>query len=99
VNAAQPEEPDELDGFDGRLREVIARHIGVEPRGLAQSALLSADLGLDSLAVLDLGMTLEDAFDVALPDLALEKVATVADLTAAVRSRGSAGPTARSKSP
>lgn len=96
MNAAQPEQPD---GLDGRLREVIARHIGVDPGGLAASALLSADLGLDSLAVLDLGMTLEDAFDVALPDLALEKAATVADLMAAVRSRGPAGSTARSKSP
>jgi acyl carrier protein len=99
VNAAQPEQPDERDRRDGRLREVIAAHVGVDPGGLAASTRLSADLGLDSLAVLDLGMTLEDAFDVALPDLALEKADTVADLMAAVRSRGPAWSTARSKSP
>lgn len=42
------------------------------------------DLGLDSLAVMDFVMTLEDRFDVSIPMDRLAEVRTIADLAAVI---------------
>jgi acyl carrier protein len=89
-----------------RLREVIAVHLSADPGALHPQTRLSEDLGVDSLALLDLGMTLEDTFDVGLPDMVLGEVRTVGDLVRAVQERAAPAQvrdapaaTARSKSP
>lgn len=45
---------------------------------------ISRDLGLDSLAAMDLLMSLEDEFDISIPLNALPDVETVGDLAALV---------------
>jgi acyl carrier protein len=47
---------------------------------------ISRDLGLDSLAAMDLLMILEDRFDISLPLNALPEVETVSDLAALIGS-------------
>ena len=46
---------------------------------------ISEDLNLDSLAVMDLMMELEEKFDVSIPLNLLPEVRTVGDLTATIR--------------
>lgn len=48
---------------------------------------LPADLGADSLDLVDLAMSVEDEFDIELSDEALEKIKTVGDLVAFVEDR------------
>jgi acyl carrier protein len=51
-----------------RLRELTAEQLSVSPAELTAEAELSDDLGLDSLAAIEWGMTIEDAFGISLPE-------------------------------
>lgn len=64
--------------IEGLLKDPEARE------ALTPTAELSADLGLDSLDVLELTVLVEEAFGVTIPDEDLEGVTTVADLVAVV---------------
>ena len=56
----------------GRLRALSAEHLHVSPAELTPDAVLTDDLGLDSLAAIEWGMAVEDAFGIALPEDAWE---------------------------
>ena len=51
-----------------RLLALSAASLEVPPTDLRPDALLGDDLGIDSLAAIEWGMTIEDAFGVALPE-------------------------------
>ena len=69
--------------FDG-IREHLAPYNknGIE---LTEATDINADLNIDSVAILDLLMTIEDAYDISIPINLLADVRTVGDLTATVR--------------
>lgn len=64
------------------IRTGIARLAGGRP--VTADTDLVAELGLDSLQVMEMLMELEDALDVSIPVNILAEVRTVADLTRAV---------------
>jgi acyl carrier protein len=51
-----------------RLLDLTAEQLSVSPAELTQDAELGDDLGLDSLAAIEWGMTIEDAFGISLPE-------------------------------
>ena len=51
-----------------RLLELTAEQLSVSPAELTTDAELGDDLGLDSLAAIEWGMTIEDAFGISLPE-------------------------------
>jgi len=59
-----------------RLRALSAEQLSVPPAQLRPDALLTDDLGVDSLAAIEWGMTIEDAFEISLPEDAWEHVRT-----------------------
>lgn len=59
-----------------RLLDLTAEQLSVSPAELTTDAELSDDLGLDSLAAIEWGMTIEDAFGIALPEDAWNYVRT-----------------------
>jgi len=59
-----------------RLRAVTAEQLSLPPAELRSEARLAGDLGVDSLAAIEWGMTVEDAFGIALPEDAWESVTT-----------------------
>ena len=59
-----------------RLRALSAEQLSVASAQLRPDALLSDDLGVDSLAAIEWGMTIEDAFGISLPEDAWEHVTT-----------------------
>lgn len=59
-----------------RLRDLSAEQLAVSPAELQRDALLGDDLGIDSLAAIEWGMTIEDAFGISLPEDAWEHVRT-----------------------
>ena len=67
-----------------RLLELTAEQLSVAPAQLVRDASLAEDLGLDSLAAIEWGMAIEDAFGIALPEDAMERVSTYGDVQALV---------------
>ena len=51
-----------------RLLDLSAEQLSVSPAELTKDAELGDDLGLDSLAAIEWGMTIEDAFGISLPE-------------------------------
>ena len=51
-----------------RLLDLTAEQLSVSPAELTKDAELGDDLGLDSLAAIEWGMSIEDAFGIALPE-------------------------------
>lgn len=72
------------------LRPRVAAHLEVREDELRPGALLGEDLGVDSLAAIELAMALEDVYDIRLPDDVLAEVRTYGDLEATV-ARATAG--------
>lgn len=68
--------------LDG-IREQLAPYnkSGIE---LTEATDINADLNIDSVAILDLLMTIEDAYDISIPINRLADVRTVGDLTTTV---------------
>ena len=63
-----------------KMREVIAETVGCDLEKVTREAELEADLGADSLAAMELGMALEEAFEIEVDDSALDQFKTVGDL-------------------
>ncbi len=70
--------------LDEHILTVVGAHLAVDRTVLQPQTRLDIDLGLDSLARLDLAMRLEDDLDVALPDGAVTEPVTMAELVEAV---------------
>ncbi len=66
------------------LRAFVATRLGIEEAALTDSTLLLEDLALDSLALIELAITIEERYDVALGDDDLFDSHTYAELAALV---------------
>jgi len=63
-----------------RIRSLVADQLGVDVAEVAPTATILEDLGADSLDVVELVMSLEDTFDIEVPDEEVEAMRTVADI-------------------
>ena len=72
-----------VDNIEAEIAEVLAARL---PAGVQVSAQtqIARDLGLDSVAVMDFVMDIEDHFDISIPLDRIAEVETVADLSKAV---------------
>lgn len=67
----------------------VLREIGrLDDTQIAPAARLREDLGFDSLALIDVAVTLEDALRLAVPDEELERVQTVGELAEYLKRAG-----------
>lgn len=62
-----------------KLKEIIVDQLEVEDSDVTMEADLIEDLGADSLDLVDLVMSIEDEFDVEVPDEAIENIKTIGD--------------------
>lgn len=65
--------------FD-KVKELVAEQLDVDAEKVVSGASIQDDLGADSLDVVDLVMTLEEEFDVEIPDEAVANIKTVGDI-------------------
>ena len=65
--------------FD-KIKEIIVDQLDVDEDKVTTNANIQDDLGADSLDVVDLIMSLEEEFDVEIPDEAVENIKTVGDV-------------------
>ena len=56
------------DDLHDRLLALSVAGLDVRPESLSPDALLGDDLGIDSLAAIEWGMSIEDEFGIALPE-------------------------------
>jgi len=63
-----------------KLKDIIAEQLSVEADEVNMDSNIQDDLGADSLDVVDLITTIEDEFDISIPDEAVEEIKTVGDI-------------------
>ena len=63
-----------------QIREIICKQLELEESDVTMETNIRDDLGADSLDLVDLAISLEDEFEVEVPDNALEKFETVGDI-------------------
>lgn len=65
--------------FD-KIKDIIVEQLDVEEDAVTMEASITEDLGADSLGVVDLVMSIEESFDVEIPDEEVENIKTVGDI-------------------
>lgn len=65
-----------------KIRDIIAEQLSVDTEEIKAESNLQDDLGADSLDIVDLIQSIEDEFDLSIPDEAVEGIKTVGDITA-----------------
>ncbi len=65
-----------------KVKRILSEQFDVDVNELTDNTNIESDLGADSVEVIDLLMSLEDEFDVEIPDEAIDEIRTVGELTA-----------------
>lgn len=67
-----------------RIRDLLAEQLDIPADSITPESDIIEDLEADSLSVLDMVMTLEDEFDIEIPDEDVEKLRTVGNVASYV---------------
>ena len=67
------------DDIKGKVKKIVADHLGIEEEKVTEEASFIDDLGADSLDTVELVMAFEEEFGCEIPDDAAEKILTVKD--------------------
>lgn len=62
-----------------QVKEIVSKQLDVGQDKVVEGATFIDDLGADSLAIVELVLKFEDAFDIEIPDEDTEKIRTVGD--------------------
>lgn len=63
-----------------KIKIILEEQLDLEEDTVTMESAIADDLGADSLDVVDLAMSIEDEFDVVIPDEEIENIKTVGDL-------------------
>ena len=64
-----------------KVKKLLAEQLDADIDGLTMETNIATDLKADSLDVVELLMSIEDEFDVEVPDEEIENIKTIGDLT------------------
>lgn len=70
-----------------KVKDVLVEAINVDGDMITMEANLKDDLGIDSLAAVELSLELETEFDIRIEDEELAKLVTVADIVTLLESK------------
>jgi len=70
-----------------KVKEIIAKQLGVNPTEVTHEASFVEDLGADSLDTVELVMAFEEAFNIEIPDEDAEKIAKVKDAVEYIKNK------------
>ena len=70
-----------------RVKTIICDQLAVESEKVTSNASFIDDLGADSLDIVELVMTMEEEFDLDIPDEDAEKMKTVSDVVKYIASK------------
>ena len=63
-----------------RVQKIICEQLEIDSHLVTEDASISGDLGADSLDLVDLSMSIEEEFNLEVPDDVLDRVRTVGDI-------------------
>ena len=69
-----------------KVKSILAEQFDVEEDSITADTDLQEDLGADSLDVVDLLMSIEDEFEVEIPDEEIENLKTIGDVVEYIQS-------------
>ena len=64
-----------------RVKNVVAKQLGVEPGEVNITASFTDDLGIDSLEIFEIVMSLEEEFEIEIPNEDIEDIKSVQDIS------------------
>ncbi len=70
-----------------KVKNIIVEQLGVEADTVTPEASFIDDLGADSLDIVELVMTMEEEFDLEIPDEDAEKIKTVNDVVNYIKAK------------
>jgi acyl carrier protein len=73
--------------LEERVKSIITDQLSVEAEKVTTTASFIEDLGADSLDIVELVMTMEEEFDLDIPDEDAEKMKTVGDVVTYITSK------------
>jgi acyl carrier protein len=73
--------------LENKVREIVCQQLDVEADKIKKETSFVEDLGADSLAVVELVLALEEAFDIDIPDEDTEKLRTFNDAVTYIESK------------
>ena len=73
--------------LEAKVTDLIVEQLGVSKEEAVLNASFIDDLGADSLDIVELVMTLEETFDIEIPDDDAEKMQTIADAVGYLKAR------------
>ena len=73
--------------IEDKVKEMIVDQLGVDPEQVKPEAAFQADLGADSLDLVELTMALEEEFDMEIPDEEAAKLVSVGDAINYIKSK------------
>ncbi len=76
--------------IEEKVRKLIAEKLDVDYNDVVPKAALIDDLGADSLALVEMIMTMEEEFDIEVPDDDAEKLVTVENAIAYIKEKTAA---------
>jgi len=66
--------------FLAKIGPIIAKQLEIEPAGIKLSSKIIDDLNADSLDAIEIIMSIEDEFNIEIPDEEVDKMKTVEDI-------------------
>lgn len=75
-----------MEVFD-KVKAILVDQLDVDEGAVTMDSLISDDLGADSLDVVDMVMSLEEEFDVEIPDEEIESMKSVGDIVKFIESK------------
>ena len=70
-----------------KVRSILVNQLGLDEDKVTMEASIVDDLGADSLDVVDLVMSLEEEFDIEIPDEDVENMKSVGDIVKYIEAR------------
>ncbi len=62
------------------LKKIVSEQLDVDIEKITMDSSITEDLGADSLDTVDLIMSIEEQFDIEIPDEAVENIKTIGDI-------------------
>ena len=73
--------------LEARVTDLIVEQLGVSKEEVVSKASFVDDLGADSLDIVELVMSMEESFDIEIPDEDAEKIQTIGDAVTYLKER------------
>ena len=80
-------ETEEIKMVFDKIKSIIVEQLDADENDVTMDANIQDDLGADSLDVVDLVMSIEESFDIEIPDEYVENIKTVGDIVKYIESK------------